>query len=76
MEYEAGPDGYGGRPYVATLLPHFGKRVACRIWVDGNVSKFNVYFNVYLTYFNVYLTYYIDYFTYFMLELKFMLEYI
>ena len=57
---------------MATLLPHFGKHTTIRIWVDVNVSIFNVYF----TYFNVYLTYMNDYFTYFMLELKFMLEYI
>ena len=65
MEYEAGPDGYGGGPSVPTLLPHFGKHVACRVWVDANVSNF--------TSFIVYLTYSIYYF---MLEIKFMLEYI
>ena len=61
VEYEARPKGYGRGPFVATLLPHFGRHVASRLWVDANVRIFNVYFNVYLTYFN-------DYFTYFMLE--------
>ena len=60
VEYEAGPDGYGGGPSEASLLPHFGRHVACRICVDVNVSIFNVYF----TYFNVYFTYSNDYFTY------------
>jgi len=59
-------------PSVPTLLPHFGRHVACRIWVDANVSIFTVYF----TSITVYLTYSNYYFTYFMLELKFMLEYI
>jgi len=60
VEYEAGLDGYGGGPFEATLLPHFSRHVACMIWVDANVSIFNVNF----TYFNVYLTYSNDYFTY------------
>ena len=72
VEYKAGLDNYGEEPSVPTLLLHFGRHVACMIWVDANVSVFNVYF----TYFNVYLTCMNDYFTYFMLELKFMLEYI
>jgi len=38
--YEAGPDGYPGGPYELTLLPHFGRHVACRIWVDVDVSIF------------------------------------
>jgi len=38
--YEAGPDGYAGGPSDLTLLPHFGGHVACRIWVDADVSIF------------------------------------
>ena len=44
VEYEAGPNDYGGGPSVTTLLPHFGKHVACRIWVDANVSIFYFFF--------------------------------
>jgi len=40
VEYEAGPDGYGGGPYDLTLLPRFGGHVACRVWVDDDVSIF------------------------------------
>ena len=36
--YEAGPDGYAGGPSDLTLLPNFGGHVACRIWVDADVS--------------------------------------
>ena len=43
VEYEVGPDGYGGGPSEASLLPHFGRHVAFWIWVDANVSIFNVY---------------------------------
>jgi len=38
--YEAGLDGYAGGPSDLTLLPHFGGHVACRIWVDADVSIF------------------------------------
>lgn len=53
IQFEAGLDGFGGGPYVPDLLPRFGSHVACRLWVDENVSILNVYFNVYLTYLNV-----------------------
>lgn len=36
--YEAGPDGYAGGPSDLRLLPDFGGHVACRIWVDADVS--------------------------------------
>jgi len=36
--YEDGPDGYAGGPSDLSLLPHFGGHVACRIWVDADVS--------------------------------------
>jgi hypothetical protein len=36
--YEAGPDGYAGGPSELSLLPNFGGHVACRIWVDADVS--------------------------------------
>jgi len=57
VEYETGPDDYGGGPSVPTLLPRFSGPVACRIWVNANVSIFNVYFTsftIYLTYSNYY----------------------
>jgi len=38
--YGAGPDNYAGGPSDLALLPHFGGHVACRIWVDANVSIF------------------------------------
>jgi len=38
--YEAKPDGYAGGPSELTLLPHFDGHVACRIWVDADVSIF------------------------------------
>ena len=38
MVYEAGPDDYAGGPSDLTLLPRFGGHVACRIWVDADVS--------------------------------------
>ena len=38
--YEAVPDGYAGGPSDLTLLPRFGGHVACRIWVDADVSIF------------------------------------
>ena len=71
MEYEVGPDGYGGGPSVLTLLPRFGGHVACRIWVDVDVSLFYCLFYFFYYLFNLFY-----YFTYFMLELIFMLEYI
>ena len=40
VEYEAGPDGYGGGPSDLTLLPRFDGHVACRVWVDADVSIF------------------------------------
>ena len=72
MVYEAGTDDYAGGPSELMLLPHFGGDVACRIWVDADVSILNVYFIS----FTIYTTYSNYYFTYLMLELKFMLEYI
>ena len=36
--YEAGPNGYAGGPSDLRLLPDFGGHVACRIWVDADVS--------------------------------------
>jgi len=44
-------------PSEATLLPQFGRHVTCRIWVDANVSIFNIYFTYFNIYFNVYFTY-------------------
>jgi len=38
VAYEAGPDGYAGGPSDLKLLPDFGGHVACRIWVDADVS--------------------------------------
>jgi len=38
MEFEAGPQGFPGGPYELSLLPNFGKHVACRLWVDAEVS--------------------------------------
>jgi hypothetical protein len=40
VEYEVGPNDYGGGPSDLTLLPRFGGHVACRIWVDADVSIF------------------------------------
>jgi len=40
VEYEAGPDGYEGGHSDLTLLPRFGGDVACRVWVDADVSIF------------------------------------
>ncbi|KEH22187.1 hypothetical protein MTR_7g034070 [Medicago truncatula] len=37
VEYEAGPNGYGGGRFVSTLLPHFSRHVASKIWVDVNL---------------------------------------
>jgi hypothetical protein len=31
MEFEAGPHGFPGGPYELSLLPNFGKHVACRL---------------------------------------------
>jgi len=36
--YEASLDGYAGGPSDLRLLSHFGGHVACRIWVDADVS--------------------------------------
>jgi len=80
MEFEAEPHGFLGGPYVLSILPNFGKHVACRLWVDVEVSIIALFYlmicyllfslvNVYVTILKF--TYFNDYFTYFM----FMLEY-
>jgi len=40
VESEAGPDDYGGGPSDLTLLPRFSGHVACRVWIDADVSIF------------------------------------
>jgi len=40
VEYEAGPDGYGGEPSDPMLLPRFDGHVTCRVWVDADISIF------------------------------------
>jgi len=37
MEFEARPHGFSGGPYELSLLPNFGKHVACRLLVDPDL---------------------------------------
>jgi len=80
LEVEAGPQGFPQGLYKLSLLPNFGKHVACRLWVDPDVSIIALfYFNdmlLIILLISCYVrilkfTYFNDYFTYFM----FMLEY-
>jgi len=46
MEFEAGLQGFPGEPYELSLLPNFGKHVACRLWLDPHVNIIRLfYFN-------------------------------
>jgi len=46
MEFEGGPQGFPGGPYELLLLQNFSKHVACRLWVDPEISIIALfYFN-------------------------------
>jgi len=37
MKFQPRPQGFPGRPTMLSLLPNFGKHVACTLWVDVQV---------------------------------------